>query len=258
MTGQFVYRLALLLIAVLAAFPGSAVWAGADAHNNLTDVRLERYTLNGNASTTPGRFRVKQETGDLYKNGDFIPVTVADDIQLEIGEADMNSINGQFVMSLALWTQFSQAAKPIGNPDAMRFFPRSAGTYSIGGVPYVIVTSNGAALVKPVVSLTAAQASASETGPVDGRFLIALNAAIAKDLKVTYFIKGKSKNGKDYRKIAKKVVIPAGNVSAYVDIVPVDDSRKEGSEKVTLKLKKTAAYRLGESRVATVEIIDND
>jgi hypothetical protein len=43
-----------------------------------------------------------------------------------------------------------------------------------------------------------------------------------------------------------------------VDIVPVDDSRKEGSEKVTLKLKRMAAYRLGTSRAATVEIADND
>ncbi|NJD08683.1 MAG: hypothetical protein FIA97_19650 [Methylococcaceae bacterium] len=258
MAGQFAYRLTLFLVALVAASLGSGAWAGADSHNNLTDVRLDRYTLNGNASTTPGRFRVKEEVGDLYKNGDFIPIGVDDDYSLEISEADMNAINGQFVMSLALWTQFSQGAKPIGNPNAMRFFPRSSASYSIGGVPYVIVTTQGAAAVKPVVSLTAAQASASETGPVEGRFLIALNAAIAKDLKVTYLIKGKAKNGKDYRKIAKKVVIPAGNVSAYVDISPIDDRRNEGSENVTLKLKKAAAYRLGESKSASVEIADND
>ena len=258
MTGTRAYRSLAFILTLVAASLSPAVRAAVDSQLNLTDVGVDRYTLNGNASTTPGSFRVNWETGDLYKNGDFIPTNVLDDYQIEISEADMTAINGQFVLSLALWTQFSQVAKPGGNPNAMRYFPRSAATYSIGGVPYVIVTAKAAAVVKPVVSLTAAQPNASETGPVEGRFLIALNAAIAKDLKVAYFIRGKAKNGKDYEKIAKKVVIPAGNVSAYVDISPIDDSRQEAAEQVTLKLKKASAYRLGESKSASVEIADND
>jgi hypothetical protein len=251
--------MALSFILLALASLSSIVRAGADSHYNLTDVRLDRYTANGNPSTTEGTFRVKQEAGDLYKNGNFIPIAVNDDRSIEIDQAGMNAINGRFVMTLARWTQLSEAAKPAGNSNAMKFFPRSAATYSINGIPHVIVTAGaGSNPVKPVVSLTAPQPNAAEQGPVDGRFMIALNAAIAKDIKVGYAILGKARNGKDYERIAKKVVIPAGNVSAYVDVSPIDDSRAESIETVILKLRKSRAYRLGESRSATVEVADND
>lgn len=255
-------RTTLILIALAFSSLPLFSWAlGVDSSYNWTDVSVDRYTLNGNSSTTEGQFRVKKEIGDLYKNGNFIPIGISADQSIQIDQAGINAISGKFVMPLALWTQHKEAAKPAGNPNAMRYFPRSTETYSINGVPYVIVTakeSSEPTHAKPVVSINAVQSMASENGPVDGRFMIALNSAISTDIAISYSIKGKAKNGKDYEKIANKVVIPAGNVSIYVDISPLDDSLSESTETVALKLRSSRAYKLDESKSATIEITDND
>lgn len=261
MEKQFYYRAALIFIALASQLFSSLSWAtGVDSSFNLTDIGVDRYSLNGNPNTPDGQFRVKKESGDLYKNGNFIPVAVSEDHAIQIDQAGINAITGKFVMSLARWTQLNAAAKPW-NPNALRYFPRSAETYSINGVPHVIVTakeSSEPTHIKPLVSISAVQSMASENGPVDGRFMIALNSAISTDIAISYSIKGRAQNGKDYEKIANKVIIPAGNVSIYVDISPLDDSLSENAETVVLKLKSSRGYKLDTSKSATIEIADND
>lgn len=244
----------------LSLVSSSAFAIDADVNGNFTAVQVDRYTANGN-KYGENVFGVRKEVGDLYKDETYIPFA-SGEVSIEVSEATLNALNGKFVMPLAIWTMSDGAAKPLGNKNAMRFFPRSAQTYSIGGVPYVIVTPSAGATTpspgKPTVTLSAIQANAAEAGPTSGRFLIALDSAKSKDVKVSYAVLGKARNGKDYSKIAKNVLIPAGNVSAYLDIVPINDAEAEGAEPVKLKLNKKSGYKLGGAKSATVTIADDD
>lgn len=250
-----------LLTVALWLVSSWAIALDSDGKGNWTAIQVDRYTANGN-KFGGNLLGVKRETGDLYKDGTFLPFSVLESTQIRVDEATLSAFSGHFVMSLALWTNFNGAQKPLGNNNAMRYFPRSAETYSIDSVPYVIVTPGGGenppSAGKPTVTLSVVQASASETGPSTGRFLVALDSARGKDVKVACAISGKAKNGKDYTKIAKNVLIPAGNVSAFLDIIPIDDNIQENAESVKLKVQKRPSYKLGGAKSATVEILDND
>lgn len=240
----------------LSLFSSLAIAIEVDGNGNITQLdNVNRYTANGD-KYSENVFGVQQEIGIFRKDGTYIP-SAAGGASLQISEAALNAISGKVVMALALWTTLNDGGKPVRS-NIMRFFPRSAETYSIGGVPYVILTPSAGGGGKPTVTLSAVQANASENGPTSGRFLIALDSATSKDMKVLYSISGKAKNGKDYDKIAKTVLIPAGNVSAYVDINPTDDAAKENTETVSLKLVKAASYKLGNQKTASIAIADND
>ncbi len=214
------------------------------------------------------------EHGKLYVKEGFIlndrireeifvlePIPSENRTKAETDLATLNAIEGKFIDSLDYW-MIHEKQSPNSN------FTRSAETYTINDIPYVIVsvkgsggsTTGGGTVTsgKPTVTLTADQANASEAGPTNGRFLIKFDAPRSKNLTVAYAISGTAKNGKDYTKIKSKVTIPAGQSSATVDIAPVDDLKVEKTEKVTLKLKKAGAYKLSASKSATVEISDND
>lgn len=250
--------LIIVFTGLVLAFTNTLAFAtGVDGSGNFTRLdNMDRYTATGK-QFDENLFNVRREIGDLYKDGKYIPSSVSEGASLRVTEATLNAISGKVVMRLASWTTFNDGAKPL-HSNAMRFFPRSAETYSIDGVPYVILTPSAGGGGKPTVTLSAVQANASENGPTSGRFLIALDSATRKDVKVLYSISGKARNGKDYDKIAKTVLIPAGNVSAYVDINPTDDAAKENTETVSLKLVKAASYKLGNQKTASIAITDND
>jgi hypothetical protein len=167
---------------------------------------------------------------------------------------------GRPVMGLAFYTIYA-------NSPSYSVFTRSVETYSIHGSPYVIVSVNGAGgggtsplptVKKPSVSISAVDLQASETAGDAAQFLIVLNAPTTKNIRIKLIISGKATNGKDYQKIPRAVLIPAGNVSGIIEIEPINDVKREGPEKVTIKLAAGGkAYSL-KGAVASVTIIDND
>ncbi len=192
--------------------------------------------------------------GFLYVNGDYIPTEVREPICSRSIDIDtLNAISGKPLVQLADWN--------IVHKSYEKYFKRSAKTYSIYNVPYVIlsaVNSSGGSGSKPTVTISTDQANATEIGPVSGRILISLNAAAVKDIKVSFTISGSAKNGKDYEAIPGNVVIPAGSVSALIDINPIDDLKREKTEKVKLTLKSRNTYNRSKVKAATVSITDND
>jgi hypothetical protein len=80
----------------------------------------------------------------------------------------------------------------------------------------------------------------------------------AVDLPVEYTLGGAAVNGADYLSLASTAVIPAGATNILVTVTPIDDSLVEGTEDVTLTLKKTAAYVLGAFTNTYVVIVDDD
>lgn len=161
---------------------------------------------------------------------------------------------------MALWTGLNN----IPNANFSKF-TRSVETYSIDGVPNVIISLSGAGggsgiptVKKPKISISAVDPQATETAGDTAQFLVALNAPTTKNVRIKLIISGKATNGKDYQRIARALLIPAGNVSGIIEIDPIDDVKREGPEKVTIKLAAGGkAYTLKRA-AASVTIIDND
>jgi len=111
---------------------------------------------------------------------------------------------------------------------------------------------------RPTVTLSATDASASETGPNTGTVTVSRSGSTASALTVYYTIAGTASNGSDYNAIGTSVTIPAGSTSAPVTITPIDDTEPEASETVVLTLSANAAYAIGSPNSGAVTIADND
>src|SRR6266853_1847883 len=80
------------------------------------------------------------------------------------------------------------------------------------------------------VTITAPDASASETGPDPGRFEIRRSGPTNYSLSVFYRVGGTASNGVDYEGIGSSVVIPEGSLTATIPVKPIDDTNVEGPE----------------------------
>src|SRR5947207_7461984 len=116
------------------------------------------------------------------------------------------------------------------------------------------------------VTITAPDASASETGPDPGRFEIRRSGPTNYSLSVFYRVGGTASNGVDYEGIGSSVVIPEGSLTATIPVKPIDDTNVEGPETVILQIVDSpllcpapaCGYYIGWPSNATVRIADND
>jgi K319L-like, PKD domain/PKD domain/Calx-beta domain len=127
---------------------------------------------------------------------------------------------------------------------------------------YVVGVSNAAsvtihdATAVTLVSVTAIDASASESGSDPGVFRLARTGSAAAALTVGYSIAGTATNGVDYTTISGTIVIPAAQAFADLTIAPIPDGVVEGSETVIVTVLDTADYDVGTPASATVTIGD--
>ncbi len=113
--------------------------------------------------------------------------------------------------------------------------------------------------VVPTVTIVATDADAAESPFDAGAFTVTRTGGSTTDaLNVFYSIGGTSLSGIDYSGVAGVVTIPAGAASATVQIDPLDDGLVEGTETVTFTLTPDAAYVIGATSAATVNIADDD
>jgi acetyl esterase/lipase len=85
------------------------------------------------------------------------------------------------------------------------------------------------------VLVQATDRNASEAGPDPGRFTITRNSQ-GGDLMVTYTVSGTATAGDDYVALPGSVTIPAGQASAQVEVIPIDDDFLETAEMVIVTL----------------------
>jgi autotransporter-associated beta strand protein len=127
--------------------------------------------------------------------------------------------------------------------------PSATGTIVDGDQPTLDVSA-----ANTVTSLTTA---GSET-TASLRFIISRDVATASDLIVNYTISGTATEGVDYTGTTGSVTILASATSAYVTIVPVNDTIAEGLETIVMSLTPaTGTYGL-RTPVATMLLGDND
>ena len=112
-------------------------------------------------------------------------------------------------------------------------------------------------LFTPVVTITAPDAAAFETGPDSGTFRISRTGSTANALDVIYTVGGTASGGDYTPALTGTATISAGQPFVDLTITPVDDGAVEDSETVVLTLVDTGDYDLGASTVATVTIGDD-
>jgi hypothetical protein len=112
-------------------------------------------------------------------------------------------------------------------------------------------------VVPQTVSIAAPFPAVDETQT--GQFTITLSQAPASDLTVSYDIGGTAVNGTDYSTLSSSVLIPAGQTTATIAVMALDNGIMNVNEFVTLTLTGTSnpAYTVdSSSSTATVTIID--
>lgn len=243
------------VMAIIAlVFNAVAAQAKCSGVNVVTNLSLQRYTDVGGG-------KVRFEGGILYVKQGYVPIGSSDLEMTTLGITPdvLAQVNGQPVVELAKWIALDIAI-PGGNGSTFLCnYSRSAATYSIDNVPHVIVSVKQATVKKPKVSISAVDPSASETAGDSGQFLITLNAPSAKTIRVKLQTSGKAKNNRDYTGVPKTVVIPSGNVSAIVEVSPIDDTSAEGPEDVKVKVSSGGnAYSALGGRRGTASVIIND
>lgn len=124
----------------------------------------------------------------------------------------------------------------------------------------IAITDNDAPAV-PTVSIEATDATAAELSSSNalntGTFTVTRAGDATAALTVNYTIDGTATNTNDYSRLAGSVIIPAGQSSATIAVVPVNDAATESSETVSLTLVDGVSYDLGAVSNATVTIADN-
>lgn len=69
-------------------------------------------------------------------------------------------------------------------------------------------------------------------GCTEGSFLIQIDEPATSDITLDYQMVGEALNGIDYEEIAGNIVIPAGQTSVTVPVIPLTDSNTEGTESI--------------------------
>ena len=118
--------------------------------------------------------------------------------------------------------------------------------------------------INPVAVSIAAANDANETGSVNGRFTISLDAASAIDTLVTYSVLASSSAtaGTDYATLSGTLTIPAGDLSADITVSGIaNDPTVEFDETISIQLTGSTAgtsFIFTASDTATISLLDND
>ena len=148
----------------------------------------------------------------------------------------------------------------VENSETVQLTISSNAAYTIGSPSSATVTiaDNDQAVDKPIVTITAPDASAGEPAN-NGSFTVSRTGATSVSLRVYYSTSGSTASpGADYTALPGYADIPAGQSSAPISVVVIDDITTENSETVQSTISSNAAYTIGSPSYATVTITDND
>ena len=110
----------------------------------------------------------------------------------------------------------------------------------------------------PTVSITATDATAAEGDNNIGIITVSRTGSTTAALPVSYVISGSALHGTDYQSLSGEAIIPAGQSSVTIPIVPIDDNQGEPAQTVVLQVRNDPRFVLAAPGLATVTITDND
>jgi len=126
--------------------------------------------------------------------------------------------------------------------------------------PWVALAGSGAASScawSNWISPTAVFCRVTNCGPKAATFTVFRVGDTNGDLNVVYGIGGTASNGVDYVTLPGNVVIPAGQRSAAINVVPIDDGPPDMNSTVILKIAPTTNYVVGFPAAAGAIILDS-
>jgi hypothetical protein len=126
------------------------------------------------------------------------------------------------------------------------------GAYELGAPATATVTITDTD--SPLVSVSAFDSTASETGPDMGIFRFSRTGSTAAALTVTFTVAGTATGPADYQTLPVSVTFAAGQATSDVYVIPFGDALLEGSESVIVTITDGASYDLGAPATATVTI----
>lgn len=169
---------------------------------------------------------------------------------------------------------FSTLGTPteLSNPDYARLFANSVSWVAPAmpsGAAVVTVGTDEATTIHfglhepsetvPIVTLQSSIMTVAEAGGAIAEFVVSRgDSPLDAPLTVRYEVTGTAANGGDFLRLNGEVTIEAGEESARITLTPTDDTLIEDVEDVTLTLLPDAAYDLGDSMSASVEIVSED
>lgn len=108
----------------------------------------------------------------------------------------------------------------------------------------------------PLAGVTASDDTAHEAGD-PGAFTFTLAFPRSEPTVMQYVLSGTATLGQDFT-LPGSIIIPAGEMSHTVPVLPVDDDLPEGLETITLTLIDTSDYFVGPNASATINLLDNE
>jgi autotransporter-associated beta strand protein len=160
--------------------------------------------------------------------------------------------NGSIIWQSNGVIQYTPTGNYIGT-DQIVFAVTNGTAQTLGTIDITVAVPEGQ------VNVTATDASASETSPDNGTFVISRAGSTASPLNVLFTLSGTATLTSDYTlSHTSPVTIPAGQSSVTITLTPVDDATfGEGIETSILNITPNAAYPIGIAS-ATISIADND
>ncbi|HEY9694128.1 MAG TPA: Calx-beta domain-containing protein [Oculatellaceae cyanobacterium] len=138
----------------------------------------------------------------------------------------------------------------------------SSTAYNIGtnGTATVNIADNDLNL--PVVTVTAADATAAETPAKQianpGKYTFTRTGSTDTALTVNYTVGGTATSGTDYTALSGTISFAVGQSSVNLPLKVINDTLVEGNETTAVTLSANSAYTIGSANSATVTIADND
>lgn len=98
----------------------------------------------------------------------------------------------------------------------------------------------------------------AENGPTAGQILFTLNQSTPSPTTLFYTVNGNADPGLDYIPLPGNVVVPGGETSVTVAVVPVDDDIADPDETIIITLGEDGSYTPGTNSTTTLIIFDNN
>lgn len=110
----------------------------------------------------------------------------------------------------------------------------------------------------PVVAVTSTNQPYAVEGGVNGGFVFTRTGPATNSLTINFTIGGTAAAGTRFQALPNSITLPAGQTSAVLPVLAVNDNVIEGEQTVILWLTDNEAYRVAYPSSATVTIQDND
>ncbi len=149
------------------------------------------------------------------------------------------------------WTQVSTTTLSGFPVNALVGLAASSSNVGVADAHFDNVQIN-----RPTVTISATQNAAEPAQ--NGAFAVTRTWETTSPLAVSYTIGGTAMNGTDYQSLSGTVTIPAGQSSATISVVPIDDALTENPETVALTLIDAAGYVLGAQASDTLVLSDSE